>query len=181
MKTPETIQELDPTAVIRPGRFDPTVLMLLWCMRKTFFPLLWIGFIILTIAGKLGESSATELNSIDDFLTALFTPMVGIVAAIIVRLAVSGMAFASAYPLSRWNRHTDYAVGRRSRSRIRMWWDRLFLTRAYRSLRWTWAVRQAAIERLGETGRRLAWCDPVLRWMGIILFGALAAITVAVA
>ncbi len=78
-------------------------------------------------------------------------------------------AFALAYPLTRWTAATDYATEKRDKSRYRLVRDRLYFTRAYRELRWTWAVRQVAIDRLGTTGRRLALVDPITRWSTVVL------------
>ena len=48
--------------------------------------------------------------------------------------------------------------------------DRLNLARGYRALRWTHHVRQLALARLGDTGRRLARLDPIMDITNITLW-----------
>lgn len=170
------IQGLQPGDALRPGRFDATVLLLLWCLRKTFYPLLWIGIIGAIVTDRFNTSLLAKLDTGPEIFSAVLTPLVGIALAIMIRVLVGILSFALAYPLSRSNTSSDYAHGRRTHSSIRLWSDRLYLTRAYRSLRWTWIVRSEAVIRLGDTGRRLALCDPVLRWLGAALFVVLVAI-----
>lgn len=177
MTSPRSVQELDPSVALRSGLFDPAALLLLWCLRRMFFPLLWLGMILVTTGGRSDDITEagglaeymTSFESAGEFFGVLLSPLVGLIVAFGLRIAVASLALALAYPLTRWNDPSDYAHGRRQRSRIRLWWDRWYLTRAYRSLRWTWAVRQVAAVRLGETGRLLTSCDPVLRWAGIAL------------
>lgn len=181
-----SVQELDPAVALREGTFDATVLLLLWCARRAFFPLLWLGLTSATVAiGVIGrdpgglEARVEELQASGDWLGALLSPLVGVIIAFALRIAVAGLSFAAAYPLSRWNTPSDYAEGRRSGSRLRLWRDRLYLTRAYRALRWTWAVRRVAVDRLGPTGGRLARCDAILRWGGIAAFALFVVTTIA--
>jgi hypothetical protein len=47
--------------------------------------------------------------------------------------------------------------------------DRWRLAQAYRSLRWTWGVRDAAIERSGGAGRKLALAVPLSSGATILL------------
>ncbi len=173
---PSDIQGLHPRDALQPGRFDATVLLLLWCLRKTSYPLLWIGIIGAMITGRFNENLVADLDTVGEILRAVLSPLVGIALALMVRVLVGILGFALAYPLSRSNTSTDYAHGRRTRNSIRLWQDRLHLTRAYRSLRWTWIVRAEAVTRLGDTGRRLALCDPVLRWLGAALFIVLVSV-----
>ena len=114
------------------------------------------------------NSPVGTLDNAGEIIAAVLSPLV--LVAFGMRIVVAGLAFALAYPLTRWNQPTDYAHGRKRRSWIRLWSDRWHLTRAYRALRWTWAVRQVAAERLGELGQQLVRCGPVLRWASIVLF-----------
>lgn len=178
MPKPQTVEELDPALALRTGRFDPGAVLFLWCARKAFYPLLWLGLIFATITGRSDEIDEAggiaeyigTLHSAGDIIAAALSPLVIVLMAFGLRIVVAGLAFALAYPLTTWNEPTDYAHGRRERSTTRLWSDRWHLTRAYRALRWTWAVRQVAAERLGELGRQLLRCGPVLRWASILLF-----------
>ena len=51
--------------------------------------------------------------------------------------------------------------------------DRLLVTRAFRNLRWTKAVRQVAADRIGATGRRFDLADRAMTVANVVLFIAL--------
>lgn len=178
MTPPTTVEDLDPAVALRSGRFDPAAVLILWCLRKAFFPMFWLGSIVATISGRIDELNeaggaseyVTSFDSVGDFFAAVLSPLVIVMLALGLRLVVLGLALALAYPLTRWNQPTDYAHGRKRQSRTRLWSDRWQLTKAYRALRWTWAVRNVAVARLGGLGRRLEACGPILRWAGIALF-----------
>ena len=180
MPKPQTVEEMDPALALRTGRFDPGAVLVLWCARKAFYPLLWLGLIFATLSGHTDEINEAggvadyvgTLDSAGEVLAAVLSPMVVILLAFGLRMVVAALAFALAYPLTTWTQPTDYAHGRTRRSRSRLWSDRWQLTKAYRALRWTWAVRQVASEQLGELGRQLLGCGPVLRWASIVLFAA---------
>lgn len=180
MPKPRTVEELDPALALRAGRFDPGAVLVLWCARRAFYPLLWLGLIVATLSGRSDEIDEAggvveylaSLDSAGEIVSGILSPLVIVLLALGLRVAVAVAAFALAYPLTMWNEPTDYAHGRRGRSRSRLWSDRWHLTRAYRALRWTWAVRQVAAERLGEQGRRLLRCGPILRWANILLSAA---------
>jgi hypothetical protein len=48
--------------------------------------------------------------------------------------------------------------------------DRLNLARGHRALRWTHHVRQLALARLGDTGRKLQRLDPIMDITNITLW-----------
>ena len=176
-------ERLNPSDVLRDGELDSGALLVLWCARKSFFPLLWIGLIVAVLAtqdvSSLGNEIQQEIESIDtpgEFFATLVSPFAGILIAFVVRLVVGGLAFLLAYPLTRWNRSSDYARGGKAGSYLRMWWDRVYMTRSFRSLRWSWAVRQEAADRLGRSGQILELLNPILTWANAILFGILIAV-----
>lgn len=150
-------------------------------MRKSFFPMLWIGIAAAVLSGRQdflsGASSVAEVygrfETNADFMRALFSPLAPLILAFVIRVAVSFLAFALAYPLTRWAQSADYSWSRRSSRIRRAWVDRLNLTRAYRSLRWTWAVREVAAQRAGNMGRRLARLELLLGWANPLLFVAM--------
>ena len=45
---------LDPNDVLRDGQFDSAALLVLWCARKAFLPLLWIGLIMAVVLALAG-------------------------------------------------------------------------------------------------------------------------------
>lgn len=173
-----TIAELDPAIALRAGRFDPVAVLVLWCARKAFLPLLWLGMIFATLSGRSDEID--EAGGLSDYMAsrdgagemvaAVLSPLIIVFLAFGLRILVAGLALAFAYPLTTWTQPADYAHGRTSRSRTRLWSDRWHMARAYRSLRSTWVVRQEAVERLGDLGQQLVRCRAVLRWASIVLF-----------
>lgn len=180
-------ERLDPNDVLRDGTFDAAALLVLWLARKSFFPILWIGVGVAVVVtqdiANLGDEVQREiegLDSVGDVLAVLVSPFSLILVALVLRLVVEVLAFGLAYPLSRWNRPSDYARRGSSGSYLRLWWDRVYLTRSFRSLRWSWAVRQGAADRLGRRGQILEFLSPVLSWVSALLFAALV-IVIAVA
>ena len=169
-------ESFDPSSAIR-SDFDATIILLLWCIRKAFFPLLWLGLSFATISFAIAgqdvlelESQATSLDTPSEYAGALLSPLALVAIAFIMRIAVGFLALAAACPLSKSTKPHDHQDVRRITQHVRVWRDRLYLSRAFRSLRWTWIVRNAAVQRLGRRGARLAMCNPVLRWAGIALF-----------
>ena len=165
----------DPESALRPGRADAILVLSLWLARRLFVPLLLTGLILGWIPGELRteESVISTWDSADDLVRALLSPLAGIALAILVRIGVGFAALAAAWPLSRWDRaQTAGTRGSFYRTAI----DRWRLAQAYRSLRWTWGVREVAIRRAGTTGRRLGLAVPVTRVLSILLVIAFAVV-----
>jgi hypothetical protein len=170
----------DPSWAIR-NDFDATVVLLLWCIRKSFFPLLWLGLTFATIVFTIVDQNPNEateglssLGGPTDYVGALVSPMALVVVAFAIRLGVGFLAFAAAYPLSAAATANDGPeLGRFTRR----WFDRMYLTRGYRALRWTWRVRTEAASRLDRRGSILMTCSTVLRWASVGLFVLWMAVT----
>jgi hypothetical protein len=132
-----------------------------------------VAILVSQDASSLSEVVQRELEDLDslgEFVSALLSPVAGVIIALMIRLVVGAFAFGLAYTIARWNRPEDYAHGRRTASHVRLWWDRVYITRAHMSLRGSWGVRQTAAQRLGPRGTVLALCNPVLTAANIILF-----------
>lgn len=158
---------VDPEHALRPGQSDAIIVLSLWAARRAFLPLLLIGMISGWVTGLLTDESdlAASFDTVGELLGALLSPLAGIALAIVIRVAVGWFALAAAWPLARWER---------SEPRRRTQWyrdavDRWRLAQAYRSLRWTWGVRDAAIERSGGAGRKLALAVPLSTGATILL------------
>lgn len=171
-----TIRDLDPSLALREGRTDAIVLLVLWCLRRAFLPLLFLGLagaaIVLVLIRREDVLSVTdrlgEIDGVGDYVAALLSPFAGVVAAFLLRILVGIGAFAAAFPLSLRRTSHHYPDRRRTGRAFRLWWDRIYLTRAYRALRWTWVVRREAARRAGRAGSVLLACDPVLRWVSVV-------------
>lgn len=164
------LDRIDPEQALRPGNIDANLVLLLWCVRKSFYPLLWVGLSIAIIA--LGDIDAVgrEFESLDSpqaIVSNLLSPFGIIVLAFGLRILGGFAGLAAAYPLTLSTRHHHY-TGNRIAGWFRLWWDRLYQARAYRSLRQTWVVRDRAHQRLEATGRIYRICLIVLMWANVV-------------
>lgn len=168
--TPIVAPPVRPADALRPGRFDPTVVLVLWCVRKSFFSILVVGLTIALVAYQDAADLEAQLDGFDTpaaLWSNLLSPLAGLVVAVLVRIVANLAGLVAAYPLTRWTKATDYATQRRRRNSFRLWMDRIFMARSFRALRWTSAVRMVAADRLGETGRTLRACDNILTWVAV--------------
>jgi hypothetical protein len=113
------------------------------------------------------------------YLVKLLGPFAGVAVSMFVRVTGGWVATALAYPLTRWSEPAQYGGGRGLASRHRLWSDRLAMTRAYKSLRATWAVRRVAAARLGRFGERYLIAARVIGWAGWALLIAYVVVSVA--
>jgi hypothetical protein len=167
---PPPLVSLEPSAALRPGRFDPLALIVVGVLRGAAPTLFVIGLIyfVLTV-GNHFESLPTISSPIQAF-RALVSPFAVAAFGVLVRFAMGIVALLLAYPLSR--QATGSVIGPDIVKRpLRIWQDRLHLIRAYRSMRWTSPVRTLAIERLGRTGYLLSWAGTILTilfWVSLV-------------
>jgi len=167
---------LHPETFLRAGRADAITLLVLRCLRVSFVTLLCAGASLAFVTGNLTEEAISRLSSPAEFIRAALSPLIGIVAAIAIRFAVGWVALAAALPLS----GRAWTPGTSAESRWRRFRDVLHVTSAYRAMRWTWAVRGAAVERAGRTGDVLVVCEAVIRvanWLAPFAFIAVVALS----
>jgi hypothetical protein len=161
------LERIDPSWAIRPGRRDPLALLLVWFMRKSFYWMLGLGFVVAAMVGRVDEVG-DSFDSPGKFWDRLLSPLVVALAALVFRFLASQLGLLLAYPFAR--RHDELLEPRTNfGSGIGRFMDRLHVARAYRSLRWTHHVRQVAIARLGRTGARLARLDPILDVANVVM------------
>lgn len=168
---------IEPEWALESGRRDPLRLLTVWYLRKSFYWLLGLGFIVAAIVGRVDEVDSS-FESPSEFWHHLLSPLVVVLFAFVLRFIAAMAGLAIAYPFAR--RHDELLEPRTNfGSSIGIWFDRLHVARAYRSLRWTHHVRQVAIHRLGPTGARLARLDPIMDIANIVLMiGAVVALVV---
>lgn len=164
------LERLDPRVAIRQGTWDAYAVLVLWCMRRAFLPMLWIGLSVAVIA--LGELEAmtevaASLEEPAELLSGLWSPIGLVAAAIGIRVTTNLLALAAVLPLTRSHRPEDQSSRWRLIRTIRAWKDRIRYARAYRALRWTWEARDIAYLRLAAAGRPLARCESVFRWTNV--------------
>lgn len=170
------LDELDPDLALRPGIFDAHAVLFLWLVRKSFFPTIWLGLSIATIAYGDLESLDQQLAAFDspqNMVSSLLSPLGVLVFAVGVRIVANLVALGAAYPLTLRARPHHYQTGTRVSRRFHLWWDRLYQARAYRSLRLTYSVRERARSRLEASGRIYRIAEFVLSWANLVFFIAM--------
>lgn len=172
MKAAGPLDRLDPELALRPGSMDAHLVLFLWCLRKTFIPLLLLGLSVAIVAYGDVDSLQGELNGFDDpkvLVSKLLSPLGVLVLAVGLRIVVNFAALGAAFPLAMRSRSHHYDTGNRVARRFHLWRDRLYLARAYRALRLTWAVRDKAHQRLGDGDRVYRICELSLIWANWVL------------
>ena len=160
---------IDPDLALRPGRVDPVALLVVWLVRRSFLPLLVLGFVLGVVVAD-GTQPPTGFSSPTEIASVLLTPWVGVALAVLARLSASVLAWLLAVPLTEAARPRNYD-GVAATRWLRAATDRLRLARAYRELRWTWPVRQRAAERAGSLGRRLLLVDRTVTIVTVAVIG----------
>lgn len=167
------LDRLDPELSLRPGEFDAQAVLFLWCIRKSFYPTIWLGLSVAFIGFGDVDTLAANIETFDSpqaMVGAILSPLGVLVAALVIRIVGSWLALAAAYPLTRGTTRDHYRQGNRMTRWFHFWRDRLYQARAYRSLRLTWGVRKVAYDRLDDAGRFYRVCEFVLVWANIVLF-----------
>jgi len=163
---------LDAGSSLLPGRFDPTALLLSRCLRRAFFPALWLGAIGAASFRDPSDSFNPTSTDAASYVDNLSSPFAGLVFALALRVAANLVAFVLAYRGAAAHQlgGFDQAPATGWRSRLKALPDRMNLTRALRALRWTEPVQHEAARRLGVTGRRLELAERVIGLVGWGLF-----------
>jgi hypothetical protein len=159
---------IPPEAALGPGRGDPAALLCIWYARKASYGIIALGLLVGIVIGSADEVTIGA-DTPDQFWDQLRSPLAGVVTGFAIRVLASFVALALAFPLAR-ARETHLPPRAYLGSSLTGILDRLHAARAYRSLRWTHHVRQIALGRLGETGRRLAYLDPIMDAVNVTLF-----------
>lgn len=166
---------IEPAAALLPGCADPLALLTVWFLRKSVYPLLWLGFIVLVVVRY--DGTVTAPGSPAALWDELGSPLILIAVALMVRLLSSFAGLLIAWPLA--GRQIAALPPRADpTARIGVLFDRFHAMRSLRAIRWTHHVRQEAIARLGPTGRRLARLDPALDLANLGLFVAMILVAV---
>ena len=162
-----------PNDALADSRQDAAAVLGLWVLRRSFVPLLVGGAAFAVWSGE--ELSAGRYFRLDDpleLLQALFSPLVGVAAAVGVRALTTLLSLASAFPRTRWA-SSPSPRGFRD-GPVKRLLDRYYVTAAYGELRWSWTVRGRAAERLG-------WSSRALTLINVALWSALGVAVAALA
>jgi hypothetical protein len=108
-----------------------------------------------------------SLSTPESIVRALVTPLAALALGIIVRVSVTPLAWGLAWIFVAVTNPEMTPPPQRA-----TWWTRLAdqarMASAYRPLRWTTSVRDAAVEDLGRTGRVLLYVDGALRGLTVL-------------
>jgi len=170
---------IQPAAAIQPGERDARRLLRIWFVRKSFY---WIFFVGWTI-GNLVAASRHQEPDFDLAHGAASPVWIVVILALAIKFIVGWVALGLAMPLALAH-EPNLSPRENFGSSIGLFFDRLHVARAYRSLRWTHHVRQVAQHRLGEEGRRLGRLDPIFDVInitsGVIAFLSVIVVVIAI-
>jgi hypothetical protein len=164
--------QFDPDLALRPGNADARVVLYVWLYRTSWLPVLWVGLIMMQVAGAGDGIGTVDFTDAGTVMRELVSPLSGVIIALAIRVTSGWVALAFAYPMTRWTVPSQYGDRSGESSGTRMWLDRIRLTGAYRAMRSSWLVRSAAAERLGAEGRRLMLAASLLVWSNVALVAA---------
>jgi hypothetical protein len=164
LRRADTPGSFAPEAVLREGWPDSLAILVLRLFRVLSGLLIVTGFVVAAAAGALTPEGVRDLQSPLTILHALLTPLAVLALGIVLRFVVSWIALLLALALA----DNHYLAVADQISRWHGWNDRFQIARAYRALRWTWAVRDEATERVGTVGRILAVTERVVFWFTVV-------------
>ncbi len=164
---------VDAASALAPGAWDATAILLLQCLRTASILLVVAGVAVAVATGS--EDRMDEVTSPETMLHALVTPLAVLAVGVLLRLLLAPVAYALAAAfVVHDGRHLTREVDARSTWNRLV--DRVRLAGAYRALRWTLAVRDEAVDRLGRRGQALDRAATVLRVLtGVALVGVVVA------
>jgi hypothetical protein len=148
---------IQPAAAIQPGEADAHRLLRIWFVRKSFYWMIFLGWTI----GNLVAASRHQEPDFEVGGGSASPVWFLVLLALAIKFIVGWVALGMALPLALAH-EPNLSPRENFGSSIGVFFDRLHLARAFRSLRWTHHVRQVAQHRLGEQGRRLGRLDPIL-------------------
>lgn len=144
---------------------DAHVLLILWYLKRTFVPLLLLGFIGSMLATDVGNNEIDYTNP-ESVFSELLSPLASLAFAVFIKVIVNILAAIASYPVVRErvkNASGDY--GYFFTRYIDMWQ----ILKGVRSLRWTHHVRQEALKRVSFTFIREGKLDKAIDYITVFL------------
>lgn len=173
---PEIDERLLPANLLRDGVRDARRLLIVWYVRKSAY---WLAFVGSTVAHVQNRTDEATVDWTDPqgIWAELWSPLVAVVLAVAVRLSTGLAGLVLAYPLV-----LEYERPLEPRAGVTKWistvLDRRNLATGLRKLRFSHHVRQTALTRLGESGKRLGRLDPIIDIVNIVSFVVLAIVVI---
>ncbi|WP_395693430.1 hypothetical protein [Nocardioides sp.] len=159
-----------PADLVLASDADALGVLLLRCYRSLSLVIIGLGICVATWSKAFDEVDA-DLSTPDGIVHAFVTPFAPLALGLLVRVSVTPLAWVLAMLFVALNDPVMSPPPTRDTAWKRLM-DQLRMASAYRALRWTSSVRDAAVGRLGPPGRLLVYADGVLRLV--------AALTIAV-
>lgn len=165
--------ELD--ACLLPGRGDSRRLLIAWYVKKSFWWMFFGGGALASVVHfveRVDDEFQVNYRSPESVQHGLLSAWAFVVLAVLLRFLIVWIALALAFPLARahergltprtgWSRH--YATLS----------DRWKVAKAFRTLRWTHHVRQAALDRVSpgpSWWRRMDRIIDIANVVGVVAF-----------
>lgn len=140
---------IHPAQALRPGDTDARNLLIVWCIRRSSYPLLFLGLI--GTYATTGARGTVEWGDPGVVARELASPIAGLMLAVVVRVVASQAGLVMAFWLARErDRHLDPRTG--INRRLAKALDLRQASKSFRALRWTHHVRQEALRRVAPTG-----------------------------
>lgn len=155
-----------PEQALRAGRSDARNLLVLWCLRKSFYPLTFLGLIGAYTTGR--TDTDIEWSDPGEVTQGLLSPLAGLILAVAVRIVANLASLALAYPLAR-DRDRTLAPRTGPTRGLSLWLDLRQSTRAHRGLRWTHHVRLEARHRVAPNPNLWWRLDQILDLAAVLL------------
>lgn len=174
---------IDPTACLGPGRKDARRLLLVWFVKKSTWWMFFGGSAFAAIVHaveRVDNDYQVRLTSPDSVVSGLLSAFAVVVLAMLARLVAAWVALGLAYPLARTH---DASLEPRT-GWTRHWGtfsDRYKVAKAYRLLRWTHHVRQAALDRVAPEPSWWRRMDPTLDALNVIAVIGFVVTTIVIA
>ncbi|MDZ7732484.1 MAG: hypothetical protein U5R31_04665 [Acidimicrobiia bacterium] len=122
------------------------------CFGRAFWPLFWLGLMIVGLAGGSEGFEADHVDSVGDAIGELASPLAGLLVAVGVRLVSAGLGFVLAWRVARSTETIRRPFGSHGASFLPLVVDQLPGDHAIGRCSWTKAVRIAAADQLGHAG-----------------------------
>jgi hypothetical protein len=172
--TPQSVpgygMAIDPAACLGPGRKSARRLLIVWFVKKSFWWMFFGGSAFAAIVHaieRVDNDLQVRLSSPDSVTSGLLSAFALVVLALLIRLVIGWVALGLAYPLAR--SHDSVLEPRTGRNHH---WatfsDRYKVAKAFRLLRWTHHVRQAALARVAPGPSWWRRIDPILDVVNVV-------------
>lgn len=150
--------------MLRPESRDFWAVLLFWILRRPFLPLVALGIIpvAVAVAGRLDENLAAVLDTPQELISAVFSPLWLLTIATVLRIATAAAEYVFAFYSP--SADSGYPSDPADLTRLQRISDQFTLASGRAALRRTWFVRYEAVRRLGTAGQVLKTVGVIVTW-----------------